>query len=58
MGQAARVWVSQNYSSEKVLAENIEFYRGLLRLNENLSGANLNPSESAPDQLLVSTSEP
>jgi glycosyltransferase involved in cell wall biosynthesis len=50
MGRAARAWVSEHYSIEKVLNENIEFYLGLL-------GANRRVIKSTPNQFEPSTSE-
>ncbi len=57
MGCAARAWVSAHYSTEKVLGENIEFYRGLVGAYRKLKGADP-VCESAPNQFDNSTSEP
>jgi glycosyltransferase involved in cell wall biosynthesis len=51
MGRAARAWVCEHYSIEKVLNENIQFYLDLL-------GANRREIKSAPNQFKPSTSEP
>jgi glycosyltransferase involved in cell wall biosynthesis len=51
MGSAARAWVREHFSTEKVLKENIEFYQGLL-------GANRREIKPAPNEINLPTSEP